>query len=662
MPPSSSTSRWLRRLFLLGLLLLVLGLGLKAWRIAQAARSLLASQAEAEALLADGLLTADPAATRDLLHGIRQDVVTLRTETAVFLPLTPYLGWLPEIGPLVVAAPPLLEMADAGTAAAVSAYDGLAPALVTLQDPALAGQARIAALLQTLDAAAPRLAQAAADFDRLVAARSRLGDTSAFPAQLQALLRQADPWLPVAQDGLRVAQVLPALMGLDGPRRYLILAQNENEVRPTGGFLAGAGLLTVANGTISDVSFLDANQVDAWDAGYQGLLKPYADPPEPLQTFMGLELFLFRDANFWPDFPTSAGMAMDLYSYGQDAPPLDGAIAIDQQFLRLLVQVVGAVEIPEEAVTITAANVISAMQAAWGRDDDQTRSEWIFDRKSFLGYFASAILSQLLDNFASIDPLYLVDTMIQAIDERHLQLTMRDPAVEAALDAAGWNGRLHNRPNQDVLMVVDTNVGYNKVNLYVERQTAYRVDLGSGQAETAVTYRHTGADPGEPCFQGTPYTADVTYLGRAETCYWNYLRIYTPAGSSLQDATRHVLPGDTLFLGETIDRPAQTLTDDPTGLTVFANQFLLPWAQTLTSQYRYALPPVTQPGADGAQVYRLTVYKQAGTAPEPLQVAVQLPPGAQFVSAAPAPTTAADGLLQFALTLDGNLLLEVVYR
>ena len=86
------------------------------------------------------------------------------------------------------------------------------------------------------------------------------------------------------------------------------MAQNEDELRATGGFLTGAGIVTVENGRIVDLSFLDSNYVDNY------WVKPYDFPPQPLYDYMGLEMLLFRDANYWPDFPTSARKAMDLYA------------------------------------------------------------------------------------------------------------------------------------------------------------------------------------------------------------------------------------------------------------------------------------------------------------------------------------------------------------
>ncbi|MGC8000595.1 DUF4012 domain-containing protein, partial [Salmonella enterica] len=86
----------------------------------------------------------------------------------------------------------------------------------------------------------------------------------------------ADKWLPQAESGLRFSPIAPEMMGLSELRRYLVVAQNDDELRATGGFISGAGVIAVENGRIASFDFKDAYQVDDWRN------KPYDIPPEPL--------------------------------------------------------------------------------------------------------------------------------------------------------------------------------------------------------------------------------------------------------------------------------------------------------------------------------------------------------------------------------------------
>jgi hypothetical protein len=660
---STRNGRWLFWLLLLsGFLLLFSWLGWKAWRGYEAASSLLAREDQARQLLAAGPRDIDPAAAEALIVGLRQDVVSLRQETAFLMPLLPLAREIPQLAPLAEAAPALLEMADAGTEAAVYGFRGLKPALTVMQSNADT-PLDLPALLAVIDAAKPDLARADMAMERLVAARAAITNEEELPARLRDLLPLADEWLPLAQDGLRAALVLPQMAGIDSPQRYLILAQNQDELRPTGGFISGAGLLQVENGRITSLNFQDANKIDAWDTpeGFGGgLRKPYDIAPPPIQDFMLLDLFLFRDANFWPDFRVSGQKAMDFYAYGRDVPPLDGAIAIDQEFLRLLLSGTGPITIPETGETITSANVVASLQDAWTLEDG------VSDRKAFLAPFAAAIMQTMATDLGDVDAPTLARAMSQALDEKHMQVYARDPQTAAVLGANGWDGRLQPPLDHDALMVVDTNVGYNKANYFVERSLTYDVNLdgtGGAFADLVVTHRHLGPDNGEPCWQGTvdEYVAKADYTALTDKCYWNYLRVYAPEGSELISGPQHIIPGETWFGGYDWS-PQTAATAELPGFTTFTSWMLLPRGAELTSEFQYQLPAtITRETANG-RTYTLQLYKQAGIPPHLVQVRITLPSGTNIITADPQPAARDGRTLFFNITLDKDQRLTVVYQ
>ena len=661
---AAPTTRRKRKYIWLAILLLILllagWLGLKAWRIAQTTQSLLARRTEIEELTAVGLTELDPDQAEQLILDVRRDFLTLKKETAIFMPLTPYLGWVPKYGATLILAPQLMELGEAGLDTAAYVVRGLKPALVVLQPDSPTEESALTVLAQTLAQAQPDLRAANTSLTRVVAARTAIGDTSELPGQVQALFAQADEWLPLAQDGLQFALIAPEMLGMDGPRSYLVVAQNEDELRPTGGFISGAGIMTLENGRIQDFHFTNAYNVDNY------LEKPYDIPPEPLEKFMGLELLLFRDANFWPDFPTSAEKLMDLYSYGQGTPPLDGAVAIDQRFLQLLIAATGPVTIPGDNVALNAGNLTEALRQAWGVQEGQNAQEWVSTRKDFLGPFAAAIKDKIETDFGSIDLPTLAKNMETAVQTRHLQVYSRHPQTEAVLDELGWNGRLAAAPDSDFLAVIDTNVGYTKANIYVEKSADYQVELdsdGRAAASLALHYTHTYPDNGQPCihYNINIYNQLPNYLTLAQACYWNYLRLYVPEGSQLITSTVHTIPGDAHIFGQTWQGPAQVLNEVPE-LTTFANYFLLPMGQTVDSQYTYQLPRVVTMDENGRKTYRLTVHQQAGNHPYPLALTVTLPADAQLLDAAPAPTAVNGRVLQFELLVDRNSQVTVQYR
>ena len=644
---------------LIGLLLILGWLCLKGWRIYQASQSLLARQSQIETLMADGPLNADPDTVEEIVMGVRRDVVTLKRESSFIMPLTPYLGWLPEVGTTAVIAPQLLNMADAGTEAAAFAIRGLKPALALLQDNSNSDD-KLAQLILILNEAQPDLNQTNLAVQRLAAAHNQIENTADLPWRLQTLLAQLDDALPLAQDGLKLALVLPQIAGIDGQRHYIILAQNEDELRATGGFISGVGLLVVENGRITTLNFQDANTIDDWQN------KPYeALKSGPLYEFMNLELFFFRDANLWPDFPTSAETAMNLYSYGLDLPPLDGAIAIDQQFLTLLLDATGPVTIPGEEIVINKQSLITNLRDAWAINEGQDVEEWVFTRKAFLGPFAAALKDKLIDDFASLDPIYLMRNMMQAVETGHLQIYMRDGEVAAILSELGWDGRLLPPTNHDFLLPLDTNVGFNKVNANIQRSLDYNVILpndGPAQADLTLVYTHTATANDTAC-AATRYSIAPTYQQLASQCLWNYLRIYTPANSQLLQATEHTIPSQARLHNDIATYTPQTINEQP-GFATFTNYFLVPIAQTVTSQYSYQLPNsiLQHQAPDAEHTYQLMLQKQAGSRPQSVQITINLPPNTEFIAATPAATAVTANSVHYSLTLDTNSFITVTYR
>lgn len=637
----------------------VLWLGLKGWAIGRAVVSLQSRQAEVEALLADGLTALNPDDAEALVLGVRQDVLVLQRETAVFMPLTPYLGWVPKLGPTIQAAPILLEMADAATATAVYAIQGFKPALALLQTGQSATEL-LPDLLPIIDDAQPELIAISQGVARIAAARAGLGDGTDLLGQLRTALDLADQWLPLAQDGLQLAPHLPQILGHNGPRHYLILAQNQDELRATGGFISGVGLVTVDNGRIGDLEFADANFVDNWRD------KPYDFPPLPLYDHMGLELFLFRDANFWPDFPTSAEKAMALYSYGQDVPLPDGVIAVDQRFLQLLVEATGPVTIPNSDLTITPDNVISNIQDAWAIQDGQDLNEWALSRKAFIGSFAQAIRRKIETDFAAVDPAALAQNMIQALETKHLLIYLRDSDVAATLHELAWDGRLPTNPAHDFLLVVDTNMGYSKVNALINQQLNYDVQINTDDTAVAnllIQYQHRGQPADEPCQQGILYRPDTvtSYEALINTCYWDYVRVYTPPGTNLVDSSRHLVPVDSRITHQPWDSQA-SVVNDLAGLTTFSNFLLLRQTEALGSYFSYELPDTIIQSNDGHKQYQLAVIKQPGTNAIPVSIHVTLPPGAQLTTASPEPAEVNGTSVYFEFDLVADTFITIDYQ
>jgi hypothetical protein len=640
-------------LILVGFILISGWIVFSAFRLARAGRSLLDQQQRAESLLETGVLDANVEELEAIVVTVREDIMVIDSVAGPVVAAGPLFGWLPGIGPLLSDGQNLMEMADAGSETAVHAFTALKPLLITYQD--IGGMQSLPQLVAELAAAQVHLVKADEAATRLFAARQALERETEYPAPITALLARLDENSGLIHDGLKLAQAAPEILGYEGPRTYLLIAQNEDELRPTGGFISGAGLLTIDNGKIVGLSFDNANLIDDWQN------KPYGEPPSPFREFMGMDIFLFRDANFWPDFAQSAAEAMALYSYGQDAH-LDGAIAFDQHFLQRLLAATGPLPVPELARTVDANNVISQLREEWGPSGES--ENWILDRKAFMAPLAMAFLAQLNSGLLSSSGFELIDMLAKSAEERHLQMYSTNPATAELLDQTVWSGRLPLADSGDFVQVIDTNMGFNKVNAVVERALNYNIildDISGSVAELELSYHNPPANNPVECLHGTSYAPDTQYDFLTVDCYWNYLRVYLPKGSQLLWSNEHPVPAANLMSGQAWNGKSREFESEDTRFTVFDNFLVIAPGQDVTVAMQYALPDTVIQSDGEWYNYQLTVRKQAGTSADKASISISIPDGANLADVWPQPVTTSNNTLFFDLIMDSDITIDLTY-
>jgi hypothetical protein len=224
--------------------------------------------------------------------------------------------------------------------------------------------------------------------------------------------------------------------------------------------------------------------------------------------------------------------------------------------------------------------------------------------------------------------------LFQILDERHLQIWLTDSSGSASglLAEHSWNGAIR-QASSDYLLVVDTNMGYNKANAVVEERLDYRVVLFADQtAQATLTLQYANRSKGDqPCDPHPRYGADYDDL--INRCYWDYLRLYVPEGSQLRAATAHATSAELVITGEEQSGTVEILPRE-SGKAVFGSFFVLDHGQEIAKTFVYELPPGTVEETDNGWRYRLLVQKQAGTDARPLRVTVALPPGTAVESVA----------------------------
>jgi len=572
------------------------------------------------------------------LTSLHTNLESLRGDLWPVLPLLRRADRLPLIGADLQAAPYLLDLGVELSAAGQTVLHALRPLLGVIAD----GNARTRPLGELL---VQSLGDAGADLEaayiHVAAASEARGKIRGrvFLTPVGTYLQRLDRYLPLLDVALRAAQVIPAALGNERPRTYLLLAQNNDELRATGGFISSVGTLTISRGQVTDLSLRDSYGVD-------DLTVDHPIPPTPLTRYMRIGVLLLRDVNWWPDFPTSAALAMRLWQENQHQT-VDGVIAVDLEGMRLLVDGMGPISVEGEARPVDAASLIPLLRERWGNVpvDARQRYEWWLGRKDFVGLLARAAMTKAQTDLSSQNIPHLVRSLKAAIDGKHLLIYAADPAIRPLLADLGADGAVL-PTRSDYLMVIDTNMGFNKVNPRIEQHLDYTVDLTAEarpRARLTASYVHKGTVRLAECVQTAGYGR--TYEDMMERCYWDYVRVYAPFGS-------------TAILGRA--SPDLEIGQDGDKATL-ASFFVLAPGETRTVSFDYLLPAdVTERKSDMTS-YRLLVQKQAGAGPMPLRVTVILPQGAKLSATEPQAATIEGRTIVFDLLLNQDRTIEVLW-
>ncbi|CAN5618048.1 hypothetical protein BH10CHL1_BH10CHL1_39500 [soil metagenome] len=601
MLPKRRWRKW-QRMFGLVLLLLILLVGYKGGQIAY--HGWLAYQAGQELR---HLATADLSAEhlpsiQASTQKLAQAMTTLENELRLFRPLLHRLRWLPKYGPTIAAGPELLI---AGRELTALANEGLL--LVNPEKLAQTKGDKMALLSSVLSTAATiSQTQFTALAMHVEVAEQALNQVpvSQLPVALSRRLTQFQPILPILDAGLRLGPVLPTLLGSKSPKNYLILVQNNQELRPTGGFISAVGKVTLDKANLSSLDFTDSYNIFREDVDH-----PMA--PAPMQRYMGIPILLVRDANWSPDLPTTAKLVKALYVQDTGVA-IDGIITIDLHAVELLITALGPLTAPGAPEPITGANIIGQMKQFWAKPaatgatlQEAGFAGWWGQRKDFIPALAKAALQRLQSG--QVDYMSLLQGAQAALNERAIQIWVNDPAAAEQLARLQWDGALQPQPKADFLALVDTNMGYNKVNAVLQRSLSYTVTWPTDPtqpalATVAIGYTNPITKP-DPVCEATPYYGE-NYDDMIQRCYFDYVRLYIPGESKL-------------IAVDGVQPDSVSSQRGERSLRVLTGYFVLKPGEQKTITFRYQLP---------AQLkfanYALVLQRQSGTGPLPLALAI----------------------------------------
>ena len=321
------------------------------------------------------------------------------------------------------------------------------------------------------------------------------------------------------------AQVAPKMLAMDGQiRTYLILAQTNAELRPSGGMPGSWGTMTVTNGAVD---------IQEFDSGASEM--GWFDQPVVELTAEERSLFTDKlgrvpqDVNFTPDFPRTGQIAQAMWS-AHTGVTVDGVIAIDPVFLQNMLAVTGGVTLPD-------GNVMDGTNTAQFLLSDVYAQQSVSDQDEYFNMAASAAFEHIMQN--SNNPKAFMSALTASITNGHLLMWSANEDEQTLLEDTAISGKLITDASEPQVGVYFSDVTQSKMDWYLKREvsTEYQKDAANGAKQYTVRIKLTNMATPEQVATLPQYVIgdlpEGVSAGQIKTAAF----VYAPAGGRLVDWT-----------------------------------------------------------------------------------------------------------------------------
>ncbi len=314
---------------------------------------------------------------------------------------------------------------------------------------------------------------------------------------------------------------LPEIFGKDEEKTYLVLFQNDKELRATGGFLTAYAFFKVKDGKIRIERSEDIYSLD------ESISNHPPAPREILTYHKGVNKFYIRDSNLSPDFVESIKLFNQLYKKSNRAINYDGIIAIDTKVLVDMLEIFGDTEVNGILFSSRIDKRCDCPQVIYKLFDivDRPTPYLRENRKGILGDLMYALFYKALGFSPSKYWGTLAQQMFINLKEKHILLYFNDSSTQQAVEKVNFAGRIKSYSG-DYLHINNVNFAGAKANMFVSEIITSKTNFEADgvKREIVVDYKN-------------PYPHSDCNLERGGLCLnatlRNWVRIYVPKGSKL---------------------------------------------------------------------------------------------------------------------------------
>ncbi|OGG11283.1 hypothetical protein A2Z00_02250 [Candidatus Gottesmanbacteria bacterium RBG_13_45_10] len=469
---------------------------------------------------------------------------------------------------------------------------------------------RIQTAVKTMTALTPKINGIALDIDTL---RKELGqiDPGRYPERIgNTVIRSR---LVLAKDVIENAANLfvnaqplltnlPAMLGEPSEKRYLVIFQNDKELRSTGGFMTAYAQFRFVRGK----AILEkADDIYALDAAKS---KKFSAPPEILKFHKGVYELNIRDSNYFSDFKISMQKFEELYNTTSGHEKIDGILAVDTHVLVEALKILGPMYVYGREFSADTDKRCDCPKAVYELEDYSSRPVgYVRDaRKDIIGVLLHSILVKALGVSPSQYWGKLFQMLITEISDKHVLAYLHDTSAQKAAESFNMAGRIMTASESaavlkyregngwDYLHINESNMGGAKANMFVTEKVTKDVTINSdGTVKTSLTVDYKNSYPGSDCGLETGGLCLNAPLR-------NWVRVYVPAGSKLVSSKGTQAPKD--------NQPQPMTTYDSLNKTVFEGFLIVNPLGVARLELTYTSPVKSTDGK-----YRLLVQKQPGT-------------------------------------------------
>ncbi len=394
---------------------------------------------------------------------------------------------------------------------------------------------------------------------------------------------------------------IPDILGDEKMRRYLILFQNDKELRPTGGFLTAFALFEVNKGKIDLIKSDDIYTLDA------ARFKILPAPAEIKTYHINVNTFNIRDSNLSPDFKVSMAQFEELYEMTSGRVQFDGIIAMDTHVLVEALKILGPTYVYGREFSSENDSRCDCPRAVYELEDYATRPvNYVREtRKDIIGVLMREILLKALGYSPSQYWGKLFQMMIDEVNQKHILAYFKDEGEQIAVEKFNMAGRIMTAKETapilkytegvswDYLHINNANMAGQKANMFVSDEVTKDTIVNTdGTITTKLTIDYKNPYPGSDCnleSGGLCLNAPLR----------NWVRVYVPKGSTLVTSKGSQSPSS----GKSADMKSY----DSLEKTVFEGFIVVNPKGIAKLELEYT-SPVT--AADG---YKLLIQKQPGT-------------------------------------------------